>query len=301
MTTNIPPDPLLVEHIETLDTGLRDLAKLFRKIMPTRAFVTKMPGTLKGQENAAVGNITGEVFTSKRAIEQAISCYHDLYIKPDLSQKVARRSVGVIWIRPSDTPLEQIQQLVDCVATVNHAKNDMKAHITSLYANRKDRFESLRQVRTGLMTVQLYRSIKLFRDESIERVGLSWERKQLVDKVKPEKKIELLNSLDEEISHRDKEGALPLIQLKAKIGPVPAELLRLRRDVRVQPVANVTRERNQTITAVMPIVLIQNNTPKLSPIEPFIASERRKQRSDRSQARVLGTFNGSTIEERLVE
>ncbi|WP_020208730.1 DNA replication terminus site-binding protein [Gilvimarinus chinensis] len=285
------------DHFRKLDEGLTQLAQVLRSIESSCAFVTKLPDAIKGQEDSPVSRITGETVHAHDAIEEAIRSFQDLYIKKGLSQKIARRRVGVIWIQPHNTPNDQLQKLLNCVDNINQHKVSLRQKITAL-PSRQARFKALREVRSSIMTVHLYRTIKCFMSEDIRNLGFSWERKQLLSKLDLKGKQQLIERIEAEALNRDEIAGLPLKQLIESIGPVPPEQLRLRRDVRVQPVANLMRNTTQTVTAVMPIIILQNQPLTSTPIKDFDARVRRKKRSDRVETEILGTFNGSQIERR---
>ncbi|MGL4983228.1 MAG: DNA replication terminus site-binding protein, partial [Plesiomonas sp.] len=73
--------------------------------------------------------------------------------------------------------------------------------------------------------------------------------------------------------------------------------LRMRRSVRVQPVANiVSAGKVKTVTAPMPLILLQDCDAQIKMLNSFDASMQRKRRSDKSESTRLGTFNGISIE-----
>ncbi|MBU2886404.1 DNA replication terminus site-binding protein [Gilvimarinus agarilyticus] len=291
------PKNEISSHLSGIDKELNLLTRLLRDVKPTHAFVTKIPDIMKGQEDRPVNTVDGEVLEGQVAIDEAIRSYNDFYIKKGLSQKVARRCVGVIWIQPSNISNEQLQAIIDCVASINNHKIALRQKVTAL-PTRQARFTALREARPGIMTVHLYRTVKCLVSENIRSVGLSWERKQLLSKLNIKTKQQLLERIEAEASTLNGMAALPLRQLLDSISPIVPSQLRLRRDVRVQPVANIMGDTIQTITAVMPIILLQNTPPTLAPIKVFDASVRRKKRSDSVETEILGTFNGSQIERR---
>jgi DNA replication terminus site-binding protein len=125
-------------------------------------------------------------------------------------------------------------------------------------------------------------------------VRFSWQRKDAL--VTPDKP-DLMRRIAEEIEHSSITTHFSLNQLLMAISATPEHRLRLRRPVRVQPVANIRTDREtKTVTAPMPILILQDSDLLIKPLADFDASVRRKARSDRSVSVVLGTFAGVTVE-----
>lgn len=104
-------------------------------------------------------------------------------------------------------------------------------------------------------------------------------------------------------THRRGAGAIwarlstSLEQLIQKIASTPEPYLRERREVKVQPVANVMAAGVlKTVTAPMPLIVLQDKDVQLKLLRNFDASEQRKTRSDKAASEILGTFGGVTIE-----
>lgn len=90
---------------------------------------------------------------------------------------------------------------------------------------------------------------------------------------------------------------IPLEMLMSKIRDTPEELLRERRDIKVQPAANIKIGGVlKTVTAPMPLIVFQDKSINFKMIGDFNASERRKTRSDKAASTVLGEFGGIQIE-----
>lgn len=69
------------------------------------------------------------------------------------------------------------------------------------------------------------------------------------------------------------------------------------KEVKVQPVANVMAAGVlKTVTAPMPLIVLEDKDVQLKLLRNFDASEQRKTRSDKAASEILGTFGGVTIE-----
>lgn len=284
--------PFITDRFDELKNNIRSLNTILTHTQPLAALAYPLPCTSKGMESEPVKYIAAEEHTGHKAVELAASCYQDLYIQPGYSQKSARRTVGVIWLSPAQNPTSiTIPELVD---KINAAKTDIENHIIQTYETRQDRFEALRAECPGIMTMHLYRHIRCYSEQNIQSIRFAWQRKDSLSK--PVKK-DLLLKIEEEFDRSGPEYRVPLEQLINKIKQTPGELLRIRRQVRVQPAANIRFDAGiKTVTAPMPIIIIQSNDLKLKALTDFDAKSQRKIRSDKVASEVIGSFGGVTIE-----
>jgi len=86
------------------------------------------------------------------------------------------------------------------------------------------------------MTLHLYRQIRCFHREEVVSVRFSWQRKDAL--VTPDKP-DLMRRIAEEMEHSGVAAHVSLNPLLMAISATPEHQLRLRRPVRVQPVANI--------------------------------------------------------------
>jgi DNA replication terminus site-binding protein len=284
--------PFIEDRFDELKENIRSLNTILNHTQPLAALAYPLPRTSKGMESEIVKHITAPEYTGYEAIELATSCYQDLYIQPGYSQKIARRTVGVIWLSPTNNPTNiTIPKLVE---KINTAKADIENYIVATYKTRKDRFEALHAECPGVMTMHLYRKIRCYSDQNIQSVRFAWQRKDSLSK--PVKK-DLLLKIQEEFDRSGPEYRVPLQLLINRIKQTPGELLRVRRQVRVQPAANICFDVGaKTVTAPMPIIIIQGNEVKLKALTDFDAKSQRKIRSDKVVSEVIGSFGGVTIE-----
>lgn len=273
----------------------RDLTLLTNllKQLPTRyARVAPIAPTSKGMENEPISKIVVSEQTGQDAVKLASSCYQDLHINADFSQKSARRTVGALWFSSENTAIiDGIQAAAD---RINLAKSGIEEFIISTYETRQERFEALRAECPGVMTLHLYRQIRCFAHENVDSIRFSWQRK---DSLKTPVKTELLQRITEELERSGPDHRLPLEQLIRKIDSTHEQYLRERREVKVQPVANImVAGQLKTVTAPMPLIVLQSKDVDIKMLSDFDASEQRKTRSDKVSSQVLGTFAGVIIE-----
>lgn len=283
---------VISEQFESLNRHIRNLNRILKQSQPLTALAYPLPNTPKGMESEPVKTIPVHEHNGKNAISLAASCYQDLHIKHNCSQKVARRTVGVICLSPNrDVSASEVPKLVE---QINAAKSTIKEYLINTFSTRQERFEALHAECPGVMTLHLYRHIRCWANENIISINFSWLRK---DSLSQPVKNDLVRRITEELEYSGPNHRLPLEQLLQKICCVPESQLRVRRQVRVQPVANVrVNGRIKTVTAPMPLLVVQDEPINYKALSEFRAEERRKTRSDKVPSEILGTFGGVTIE-----
>ncbi len=233
------------------------------------------------------------------AIMKAVDTWLDMHIKDDYSQKAVRRAAGVLWFPSDDNAFTA--ELIRLLEQINALKWSIESHIINTYQGRNARFETLHNQCGGVMTLHLYRQIRWWKDERISAVRFCWQEKESL--LVPDK-VELLLRMGKD-SREDESQAVPMHQLIQKVISVPEERLRIRRRLKVQPVANVTFVSKfnpagalKTVTAPMPYIIIQNERPEIKMLGNFDAFERakRRPRNDRVKTEVLGSFHGESVE-----
>lgn len=283
---------VISEQFDAMLRDIRALNNILKRTRPMAALAYPLPNTPKGMESEPVKTIPVREHTGKEAISLAAACYQDLHISPSYSQKVARRTVGAIWLSPLRD--ESALEIPDVVERINAAKTAIEEYVIGTFSTRKERFEALRAECPGIMTMHLYRHIRCFAHENVLSVRFTWQRK---DSLSNPAKNDLVRRITEELERSGPDYRLPLEQLLARIDKVPEPLLRVRRQVRVQPVANIrVGDGLKTVTAPMPLLFVQEQPIKHKPLADFCAEEQRKTRSDKVAAEILGTFGGVTIE-----
>ena len=284
---------VISEQFNIIQQRLQDLHHILVRVQPMAALAYPIPPVPKGQEDNPVSFIPAIEHTGRNAASLASQCYRDLHIDPQYSQKSARRTVGVLWLSPvQDTAVRHIPALVH---EINDAKTAIEEHIISTFSSRHDRFDALRAECPGIMTLHLYRHIRCYTDENVLSARFSWQQKDSLST--PDKKA-LMHQLNHRLEQGRPEQHLPLTQLLDRIEHTPEALLRIRRPVRVQPVANMrwADAPAKTVTAPMPLLVVQRQSVDMKPLAEFKGERHRKVRTDKVKAQTLGTFEGVTIE-----
>lgn len=281
---------------DQLSADLDLLKKLLGNTQPVQALVSRIPAVLKGQEQAIINEIIPELTTDMLAMKLAAEAFKDIHIKHPFSQKSARRYVGIIHLHPDHDNTEKIVTQINAINTI---KAKIEHAVVSENDTRQARFSAIHDNCPGVMTVHLYRKIHCLDDELVKSVRFSWQRK---DSLHQPDKIKLLAQITIEQERATLDNQLALAQLYQKIATTPEHALRIRRPVKVQPAANIVKVTGlKTVTAPLPIIVVQKEPLETNEVADFVASQVRKQRSDKRKNTVLGTLTGHTIEKITAE
>jgi len=277
---------------DKLSADLNLLEKLLYATEPMMALVSRIPPVIKGEEQATIKQITPELSSGLLAMKLAAEAFQDIHIKHPFSQKSARRYVGIIQLHPTQ---ENCPEIVKCISDINATKAEIEHAVVTENETRQARFSAVHDNCPGVMTVHLYRKIHCLEDELVKSVRFSWQRK---DSLHQPNKIELLGQIISEQERASPDNKLALTQLHHKVATTPEQELRIRRPVKVQPAANIVRASGlKTVTAPLPIIVVQKEVIEANEVSEFIASHVRKQRSDKNKNIVLGSFTGRNIEQ----
>lgn len=287
----------LKQHYNELLDQLNLLQQLMTKSEPQQAVVARIPPLTKAQEHEPLPTITPTLYNGQEALEAAIKAYKDLYIIAGLSQKSARRTPGVIYFDTQQTP--HAAHIAECVDAINNAKLAIKDYVVSNFSTANARFEILKQACPGIMAVHLYRLIRCYYQDDLKSVRFNWSQQQAL--VYPDKK-RLVKRINTALQHSTStDYSASLSQLLNNIAAVPQDSIRIRRQVKVQPVANVTRYSGAAgpVTTPLPLIILQDSAPAIRSIGEFNAetAAQRKTRSDKLETQLLGYFQGETIEQ----
>lgn len=284
------------QYNELLDQ-LNTLQQLLHAGVAQQAVVAQIPPLTKAQEHEPIPTITPSIYSGQAALEAACQAYKDLYIVAGLSQKSARRMPGAIYFDTRQTP--HAAQIAECVAAINTAKLAIKDYVVSNFKTANERFEILKQACPRVMTVHLYRLIRCYYQDDLKSVRFNWSQQQAL--VYPDKN-KLIKRISIALEHSTSaDYSASLSQLLNNISAAPQGSIRIRRQVKVQPVANITRYSGGAgpVTAPLPIIILQDSAPAIRIIGEFNAetAAQRKTRSDKLETQLLGYFQGETIEQ----
>ena len=287
---------IIREHYDELCRQLSHLHALLSEIDPQSVIVAQIPPVQKSAQHEPINKIVPVIYTGPEALEVALGAYNDLHTIVGLSQKSARRTPGVIWI---DTKVEKsTADIAACVQAINYEKASIKDYIVRNFEHPVERFEILKQSCPGVMTIHLYRSIRCYNQADLRSVRFSWAQQQALTRPDKATLIKNINlAIEQTVSQKTIDS---LSALLGNVVQTPQEAIRIKRQVKVQPVANITTVdgRASSVTAPLPIVILQDDLPIIKIIGEFDMEEagKRKKRSDKLEADLLGFFQGGLVE-----
>ncbi|MCB5162658.1 DNA replication terminus site-binding protein [Marinomonas algarum] len=283
---------LISEQFEQVQQGISELNDLITLARYKTAIAYPIEPTLKGMEDEVLDTITVSEHVGKSALACAAASYKDLFIEPEFSQKVVRRTVGAVHLSTSDDP--SIALVSGLVERINESKDLIRNHLMTRYNTSSDRSKALRLECPRVMTLHLYRHIRCFNDKNVLSARFSWQRKDA--RYKPDKQ-KLIANMSKTLARTNAENQALLAGLIKNVSDTPESKLRMRRAVAVQPVANISIGGSmKTVTAPMPLIFVQNEPIIFKSLMDFHAETERKTRSDKSSFTSIGSFGGIAIE-----
>lgn len=287
----------------TIESELNVVDEIIQSSASSLSIVSKIPPTLRGEENLEETLITPELLKGESALDCAVEAWKDIRIIDKYSLKASRRSSGIIHVSPDET--DDVDSLVACIERINMLKTEIERYIVTEFTTRNERYEALHTQCPDAHTLHLYRHIRYWNDADLSVVSFSWRNKTAL--YTPEKDA-LLTRMTTDSSGRpiETENIPFLNEMINKVMRTPSHQLRIRRKVKVQPVANMMFFNNEnplvpireSVAAAMPFIVIQSRIPEIKPLGIYDHEARklRKERQDKPRNEVIGNFNGETIE-----
>ena len=249
--------------VNDLEQALGELRQQIEAQPLLIARVFGLPPIVKGREHEAITQITVEQHLGQHALTLALNHYCRLFMQhqsEQLSTKAAVRLPGALCIECDEQREAEISALVDSI-------NQLKARLEQLITVESGlpseaRFEFVHQHLRGLITLNAYRTITLLSAPDSLRFG--WANKHIIKNLKRE---EVIAQLEKSLkSGRAKapwsreQWAEKVQEELASVRALPASArLKIKRPVKVQPVARVWRadEQKQTqLACPSPILVI---------------------------------------------
>lgn len=288
---------ILKQHYDEMCEQLNLLQCLITELEPQYAVVAQITPLSKSQEHEPIESIIPSIYSGQQAAELAAKAYQDLHIIAGLSQKSARRMPGVLYF---DTQhMSGAADIAACVSAINRSKLAIKEYVVSHFSTAAARFDILKQACPGVMTVHLYRLIRCYYQQDLKSLRFTWSQQQALLYPDKDKLLGRIKLAIEQSSSQD--YSLVLTALLNRVSRVPQGCIRIRRPVKVQPVANITKYNGAAgpVTAPLPIIILQDKQPVIKIIGEFNAemASQRKKRSDALEVNLLGIFQGETIEQ----
>ena len=249
--------------VNDLELALGELRQQIEALPLLIARVFSLPPVVKGREHEAITQIAVEQHLGESALKMALDHYCRLFMQhqsEQLSTKAAVRLPGALCIECDAQQEAEIGSLVDVI-------NQLKARLEQLITvdsglPSEARFEFVHQHLRGLITLNAYRTITLLSAPDSLRFG--WANKHIIKNLKRE---EVIAQLEKSLkSGRAKapwsreQWAEKVQEELASVRALPASArLKIKRPVKVQPVARVWRadEQKQTqLACPSPILVI---------------------------------------------
>ena len=239
----------LHECVNALELGLSTLRQQVEQqpLLIARAF--SLPEIEKGHENDEIERIAVTQHLGQKARDMALSHYCRLFMQHQsekLSTKAAVRLPGAICIEADEAVSEHISQQV---ADINALKLRLE-HLITVESGlpSEARFEFVHQHLRGLITLNAYRSVTLLHAPDSLRFG--WANKNIIKNLTREAVVEQLErSLKANRAQAPwtrEQWAEKVQQELEMILSLPADAkLKIKRPVKVQPIARVWRASNK--------------------------------------------------------
>lgn len=239
----------LHEYVNALERGLSSLRQQVEQqpLLIARAF--SLPEIEKGHENDEIERIAVTQHLGQKARDMALAHYCRLFMQHQsekLSTKAAVRLPGAICIEADEAVSEHISQQV---ADINALKLRLE-HLITVESGlpSEARFEFVHQHLRGLITLNAYRSVTLLHAPDSLRFG--WANKNIIKNLTREAVVE---QLERSLKANRAQAPWTREQWAEKVQqelemilslPVDAKL-KIKRPVKVQPIARVWRASNK--------------------------------------------------------
>ncbi|WP_182059304.1 DNA replication terminus site-binding protein [Pantoea sp. ME81] len=239
----------LHECVNALERGLSSLRQQVEQqpLLIARAF--SLPEIEKGHENDEIERIAVTQHLGQKARDMALAHYCRLFMQHQsekLSTKAAVRLPGAICIEADEAVSERISQQV---ADINALKLRLE-HLITVESGlpSEARFEFVHQHLRGLITLNAYRSVTLLHAPDSLRFG--WANKNIIKNLTREAVVE---QLERSLKANRAQAPWTREQWAEKVQqelemilslPVDAKL-KIKRPVKVQPIARVWRASNK--------------------------------------------------------
>lgn len=263
----------------------QELAVLQQQILALRllaARVFELPGVEKGKEHDPLTQVAVTQLTGAKALERTLTHYGRLFMQHQsekLSTKAAVRLPGAVCL---EADADQADLLHQQVATINQLKQRLEQIITvesGLPA--EERFEFVHRHLRGLITLNAYRSLTLL--DAPDSVRFGWANKHIIKNVSRD---EMLATLQKSLKAgravapwTREQWAERIAEEIDAVKSLPAgAALKIKRPVKVQPIARVwnSRDRKQTqLACPSPLLVLcpdANSVPKLGELLNYDAA-----------------------------
>ena len=238
-----------VAQLEAELTGLEQQI-LDLRLLTARVF--ELPAVEKGQEHEPLTQIAVEQRVGQAALQRALAHYGRLFMQHQsekLSTKSAVRLPGAVCLEADSERAALLHQRVE---GINLLKKQLEKIITvDSGLPSEERFEFVHTHQRGLITLNAYRSLTLL--DAPDSVRFGWANKHIIKKVSHE---EILEKLQKSLNAgravapwSREQWAEKVAEEMERVRSLPADaLLKIKRPVKVQPIARVWNSDTQKQT-----------------------------------------------------
>ncbi|MGE9552067.1 DNA replication terminus site-binding protein [Erwinia amylovora] len=256
--------------VAALETALASFTDQLPQLRLLAARVFELPVIKKGQEHEPLNEIKVVQHLAHPALQMALTHYSRLFMQHQsetLSTKSAVRLPGAICVEAAADEASQLKQKIN---TINTLKARLEQIITvESGVPSEERFEFVHQHLRGLITLNAYRTITVV--EGVESVRFGWANKHIIKNVSRDSILEKLKkSLQSGRAMAPwtrEQWADKLDQEMAVLNSLPAKArLKIKRPVKVQPIARVWNKRQQKQTQLAcpsPLLVLCADTGQL--------------------------------------
>lgn len=269
--------------VASLQEALALLAQELPALRLLAARVFELPPVYKGQEHEPVTEINVQQHLAKAALTRSLQHYCRLFMQDQsetISTKAAVRLPGVICLEASTDEANRLRQLID---NINSLKRRLEQIITvDSGLPSEERFEFVHTHQRGLITLNAYRAITLL--DAADSVRFGWANKHIIQKVSREAILEKLKKSRESgramAPWSREQWAEKLEEEAAAVNSLPASAeLKIKRPVKVQPVARVWNKESQKQTQLAcpsPLIVICANAAEVPKIGELLNYDAKK-------------------------
>lgn len=249
--------------------------------------VSVLPAVMPEETDAPIEFIKVSNVTDKQqAIRLTCLAFDKFYAEHDVSTKSTYRLPGAINI--SSCYDDDIIRVVD---EINHKKNIFKSIVTKSISDANLRFELIHNAFPLLITLQVYRNIKVI-NEPVMSVRPFWGNKQSIVRVTKEAILERLER-SKKYPPNDifKDEWIEMVEReRVDVSNVPDNAsLRIRRPVKVQPlmwVRNIDRKMTSIVNP-LPLIVLSDRPVTVGQLKDFDANNIRHKNPPKKNKRQL--------------
>ncbi len=244
-----------------LQHRLGELQNLLGEVRLLIGRVFELPEVEKGQEHAAIESIPVIQHLGAAALAKGLDHFQRMFIyhqKQNTSAKSAIRLPGALCFSVDD---RQYQTVITLITEINLMKTELSNIITvESQLQPEQRFEFVHTHLRGLKTLSAYRSLQVVTDPWSLRFG--WANKQIIKNLTRRQVLEMLQkslAAGRAVPPYDKQQWAEKVrgEIDAISKLPPSVKLKIKRPVKVQPIARVWyQERQQQVQLACPSPLI---------------------------------------------